>query len=321
MKCPYCFKVTYVSTQRKKGSRLVNYCNYCKSEVPRDYIESPDLLTTKIGMVGYSGHGKTTYTTSLLFLLNSIHAYWSDFYFEMLDDYSNNAMYNMVNELEQGNLPPSSPAIFPRPTFIRLNNLPYFNTQFASMFDTGGQLFDNLELMTRKGRYLTQANVIFFFISLTEEDMKDNWNLKIMKLLDRYINVVYSRYGTKTSVKQNIMFIFTKSDELLKLNGQEKLSEDIVDYFKNGVVEQYAQINENSFERIKQNSDDIEAWLRSNNCNSFINYAKDHFKKVSFVLTSALGNTLVNNNFDKKLSTDDPRCIFDPLIWAMHISN
>ncbi len=293
---------------------MIYYCSYCKSEVPRVYLESDAIPATKIGMIGYSGHGKTTYKTALLYLLKSIHPYWNDFFFETLDDDSHKAMYYDVDEFEKGKFPAATRAVFPRPAFILLNHTPFFNSRYISLFDTGGQLFENLELMTRKGRYFTQVNVIFFFISLNENEIKENWNLKIMKLLDRYIHVVYSRYGTKTAKYQDIAFILTKSDQLLNLEGEQKLPDQLTDYYTQGTIEKYRQINTGLFEAIIQNSKGIEAWLRANNCNSFINYARNHFRNISFMLTSAANDSIAGNRF----APDGPKCILDPLLWAMH---
>jgi len=321
MKCPYCFRINRFRIQKKKGSRIVYYCSLCKSEIPKVFLESPETPFTKIGMIGYSGHGKTVYNISMLYLLNSLHAYWNNFFFETLDDTSHIAMHSAVPDLKEGRMFMRTNAIFPRPTFLRLNNTPLLNTQFVSLFDTGGRLFDNLDMMTRKGRYLAHANVIFFFISLTEEDMLDNWNIKIMKLLDRYINVVYSRYGVKTKKKQNIAFILTKSDELIKLNGEYKLPENVIINYENGTIEKYRHFEKSTLENMKNSSDAIESWLRSNNCNSFINFAKNHFKNISFVMTSSIGSTPENGKLKEELNIQNPKCVLDPLLWAMHISN
>jgi hypothetical protein len=318
MKCPYCFRTTWYKDQRKKGSRVVYYCPRCKSEVPKDHMESKEFQFTNIGMIGYTGHGKTTYLISILHMLKSLHKYWDEFFFETLDDKSHAMTYYQAQELEQGIMPASTRAIYPMPTFIRLNHTPYFDIRYISLFDTGGQLFENLELMTRKGRFYTQAKVIFFLISLSEKDMTDNWNLKIMKLLDRYVQVVYSRYGTKTSRNQNIVFILTKSDELLKLETEQRLPESVINYYKNNTIEQYGQIDKNTFDTIKLNSDQLEKWLRSHNCNSFINLAKSHFRNVSFALTSVFEHAQSENNLTDKLILN-PRCVLDPLIWSMNL--
>lgn len=53
--------------------------------------------------------------------------------------------------------------------------------------------------------------------------MENKWNLKIMKLLYRYTHAIYSRYGLKTNRKQSIVFILSKADELMKLNGEQKV--------------------------------------------------------------------------------------------------
>lgn len=124
MKCPYCFKeIRY--KKRVSGMRQIYYCTSCKSEIHRAYVEFPEIPVTRIGFVGYTGHGKTVYTTSLFYLLQSIDLYWEDFYFETLDDFTHEIMYQKVPQLKKGQLFSGTPINFPEPAFIRLNKLPH----------------------------------------------------------------------------------------------------------------------------------------------------------------------------------------------------
>ncbi|MFN8258275.1 MAG: hypothetical protein U0W24_21480 [Bacteroidales bacterium] len=320
MKCPYCFKSSSIRYNLRKGSRLVNYCMYCKSEIPLQYYESEDTEYTRIATLGYSGHGKTSWAVSLLYVLKAMNAHWDGFFIETLDDNSHDALYNDVSDLEQGKPLAPTPAIFPHPVFFRLNNIPVFSQRFVGLFDTGGRLFENLDLMTKKGRFYTQASAVFFFISLAEDDMLDIWNMKIMKLLDRYINVVYSRYGLKTAKKQSIAFVFTKPSLLQNMKDKFRLTPDIESILQSGTIENFAELNGRFLERIKLNSDKIEEWLRKNDCNSFINHAKSNFKNVAFFITSALGQLPADDKVVKKFSLKDPKCVLDPLLWALSIS-
>lgn len=68
MKCPYCFS-EFKNKKRVKGTRQVYYCNLCESEIHRAYVEFPKIPITRIGLVGYTGHGKTVYITSLFYML------------------------------------------------------------------------------------------------------------------------------------------------------------------------------------------------------------------------------------------------------------
>ncbi|MEN8118750.1 MAG: hypothetical protein ABFS35_00285 [Bacteroidota bacterium] len=320
MKCPYCFKELKIKVQ-EKGSRHLYYCSRCESEIHRAYIDYPNTPFTRIGMVGYTGHGKTVYITSLFYQLQALDNFWDGYYFETLDDFTHDIMFEKVLELKKGRLFSGTPINFPEPAFIRFNNMPNFNTQIVSMYDIGGGVFDNLDLMTQKGKYLAHSDTIFFIMSLIEEDIVDDWNLKTMGLLDRYIHVVYSRFGANLSKKQNIVFVFTKSDELVKAEGERKLNLEIVDYFKNGTLEQFQYLDSYSLDQIRHNSANIERWLRENNCNGFINLAKNHFRTVNFVLTSALGDAPVENKLVKGLSPLDPKCVLDPFLWALHAPN
>ena len=320
VKCPYCFRKSRFGLEKKKGNRIVNYCSYCRSEIPRTYVESSTMDYTKLGMIGYSGHGKTSYLISVLSHLKELTDTWDEFYIETLNDKSHKLMYKSSKKLAKGIFPKETRSIFPQSVFLRLNNAEYFKNRFVGFFDTGGALFEQLDLMTRKGRFLTQSQTILFFISLTEKEMINNWNLKIMKLLDRYLQVIYSRYGIKTSARQNILFVFTKSEKLLELEGDQKLPEEIIHYMNNGTIDNYKIIDKEKFTAIKANSDNIEKWLRNNNCNSFINFAKNRFKNTGFVLTSVTGNTDINNNFSGKIPISKAKCVLDPFIWSMNMS-
>jgi hypothetical protein len=320
MKCPYCFKELKIKVQERGSTQLYN-CIRCETEIHRAYVDFPRLPFTRIGMVGYTGHGKTVYITSLFYLLQNLDSFWDGYYFETLDDFTYDIMYEKVSELKKGRLFSGTPINFPEPAFIRFDKMPYFDTQIVSMYDIGGGVFDNLDLMTQKGKYLAHSDTIFFIMSLVEKDIVDDWNMKTMKLLDRYIHVVYSRFMADLSKKQNIVFVFTKSDELAKLENERKLSPEVADYFNNGTIEQFHQLFDFTFDRIKHNSDNIENWLRVNNCNGFINLAKSYFRTVNFVLVSALGDAPIDNKLVREISPLDPKCVLDPFLWALYAPN
>ncbi len=320
MKCPYCFRDLKIKVQ-KKESRHLYYCSRCESEIHRAYVDYPNTPFTRIGMVGYTGHGKTVYITSLFYQLQALDAYWDNYYFETLDDFTHEIMFEKVFELKKGNLFSGTPINFPEPAFIRFNNMPVLGTQIVSMYDIGGGVFDNLDLMTQKGRYLAHSDTIFFIMSLIEEEIYEDWNMRTMKLLDRYIHVVYSRFGANLSKKQNIVFVFTKSDELAKDEGEKALSYEVADYFKNGTIEQFGHFDSYSFDQMQNNSANIESWLRSNGCNGFINLANNHFRSVSFVMTSSLGDAPIKNKLSKELVPTDPKCVLDPFLWALYAPN
>lgn len=321
MICPYCFKNRHFRIQKKKGSRVVYYCTRCKSEISKTYYESINIPLTNIGLVGYVNHGKTVFSHSMLYLLKSLSFYWENHFVEPLDDHSNYAINVGVPQLQSGKMFDSSISGYPRSIFLKLNNMPYFKNRFINIFDTGGRLFDNLEFMTKNGRYFANTQVVFFIISLPEKNMVGDWNIKIMKLLDRYINVVYSRYGIKISKQQNAAFIFTKADELIRLNGEVNLPENIQHQIKEGDISNYRELSNNTLSDIEINSGNIETWLRNKNCNSFINMAKNHFKNTNFSMVSSIPYTPKNGIRNGSISMIDPKRVLDPLIWALHVTS
>lgn len=62
----------------------------------------------------------------------------------------------------EGKIPATTQPVYPRPVFLRLNNILYFDHGFVSIFDTGGKFFKNIDLMTREGRYFARTDVLFF---------------------------------------------------------------------------------------------------------------------------------------------------------------
>ena len=170
MKCPYCVRKLRLKVQGQ-GSRHLYYCSKCETEIHRAYVDFPNTPFSRIGMVGYTGHGKTVYITSLFYQLQALDSFWDSYYFETLDDFTHDIMFEKVLELKKGRLFSGTPINFPEPAFIRFNSLPFFKTQIVSMYDIGGGVFDNLDLMTQKGKYLAHSDTIFFIMSLVEDDI------------------------------------------------------------------------------------------------------------------------------------------------------
>jgi hypothetical protein len=127
--------------------------------------------------------------------------------------------------------------------------------------------------------------------------------------------------GANLSNKQNIVFVFTKSDELVKVEKERKINNELVDYFNNGSLERFRFLDKNSFNRIRHNSDQIERWLKDNNCFGFINLANSHFRSVAYVMVSSLGDAPVDNKLTKGLSPLGPKCVLDPFLWALQAPN
>lgn len=186
------------------------------------------------------------------------------------------------------------------------------------MYDIGGGVFDDLDLLTEKGKYLAHSDTIFFIVSLVDPDVLEDWNLKIMALLDRYIHVVYSRFGIELAKNQNLFFVFTKSDELAKRDDNYKLSDELIEYLNSGSFKNMNFINDFTFNKIKYDSDMIKEWLRTKGCNSFINLAENHFKTVNFALVSALGDAPVNNVMVNSISPESPKRVLEPVFWALN---
>lgn len=85
MLCPYCVQET---TFQRNGTSYVCAHQDCKIPIHRDYVEKYRLPRATVGLLGYTGHGKTAYLTSLFYLLYELSQVWEDYFCSCLDDHT-----------------------------------------------------------------------------------------------------------------------------------------------------------------------------------------------------------------------------------------
>jgi hypothetical protein len=159
IRCPYCLETTTPESYHCANEA-------CKAELPRDFVDSKEPKTT-VGLVGFSGHGKTVYLTSLFYLFKFLRGKVNDYYFLSLDDNTHKIIYEHVPLFEdQSTLPESTPANFPHPSLIRFHKVPYYQDWFLSFYDTAGEVFDRTQTITNQGRFCAHSDNIFLLSAL-----------------------------------------------------------------------------------------------------------------------------------------------------------
>jgi len=309
--CPYCLE--RVSLKKNESYK----CSNCEEDIPRDFIEKNNIPKVTVGLVGFRGHGKTTYITSLFYLLKFLKTKWRGYYFLTLDDHTSNIIYKHLPQFEEeSTLPDGTPANFPRPAVIQFHNIPYFRDYFLSFYDTGGEVFIRSEHIVDQGRFVAHSDVVLFIFSI--DDLGENWTDNIEKLLDTYIRAVYDRMHIDLKKKQHLIIVLTKIDTLKNTRPEKQLSEKLIDYLDTGSYEEYLLLNNKYInKRLKHYSRTIKNWLIEKGCQGFISAAEDKFKSVEYTIVSSTGAAPVGKKLVKKLEPQDPKRVLDPFLWIL----
>lgn len=301
--CPYCLYSTasFLSDNKVKGYR----CPECKQPVPRDYVDKKNIPRANIGLVGFSGHGKTVYLTSLFSNLGKLTSYWGNFYFRSLDDYTHKILYEHVPMFDKGILPDSTPANFPNPALIFYKSLPNYGDCFLNFYDTAGEVFSDSDQITRAGFFVAQSNVALFIISIKDCN-EERLDEDLCKLLDVYVRSVYDRMNIKLKERQNLIVVFTKSDLIA-----DQLPSEFADWLKDGNINWYGLDLRNKIIEIEKFSVEIDNWLRiEKKCSRFLNLAQDSFVGIRFTLISAMG-------FDGQNESHESLRVLDPFLLML----
>lgn len=309
MKCPYC--LSRHEKYELDDQTGVYRCPNCKTVVPRSYLESEQMLKSTVGVVGFSGHGKTVYLTSLFSTLGKFSRFWNGYYYRSLDDFTHRVLYEQVPMFEKGQLPESTPANFPNPALIQYHDIPHFNDCFLGFYDTAGEVFRDVDQITRAGFFVAHSDVVLFIMSLHDVDAQ-NLDNEISGLLDTYVRACHDRLNVTLKDNQNLVVIFTKGDLIGK-----HLSHDIRDWVTSGHYGWYAQELNSRILDMARNSVNVEDWLvEKMGCSRFVNMSKAHFREVRYTVVSATGYADLEEGHD----IPEPLRVLDPFLWVLYFA-
>lgn len=305
MRCPYCLTE---NQELKRDERKGTYhCNTCKTLIPKAFLGVNQLLHSSVGVVGFAGHGKTVYLTSLFSSLGRFSENWADYYYRSLDDYTHRILYEQVPLFDAGNLPESTPANFPNPALVKYHQLPVFGDAIFGFYDTAGEVFSEVAQIARAGFFVAHSDVVLFIVSIPDcaaEKLDDD----LSRLLDTYIRAAVDHLDVDLKLNQRLVVIFTKSD-LLK----EKLSPNLRNWLFDGQGDWYALDIQQKLADLSMSSLWVEEWVRSDlQCARFSNMARDSFKEVRYTVVSALGA-----DFDEQTGQPEPLRVLDPFLWLL----
>ncbi|MEM0997215.1 MAG: hypothetical protein AAGN35_09060, partial [Bacteroidota bacterium] len=212
MRCPYCLQE--VKKHTRDARRGTHRCPSCNTLIPKVLLRESEHLQATVGVVGFSGHGKTVYLTSLFSVLKKFSEFWPDYYYSALDEYTRRIIYQHVPIFEQGGLPDSTPANFPNPAMVEYHAIPVFGNAFVGFYDTAGEVFTNGKQIERAGTFVAHSDVALLIISIPDCD-PERRDDEMSRLLDTYVRAAEDRLNANIGQDQRLVVIFTKSDLLL----------------------------------------------------------------------------------------------------------
>jgi hypothetical protein len=201
---------------------MPGYTCVCGLKVPalllQEYEDSSPLV---VQLLGWSGHGKSTYLAALGFVLSRLGSVWPAYTLrggtpETLQQLT--AAFRLVRE---GGMPAKTavstvpaasgatgPVAVPQHTYL-LRNLPDWGHRVVMFHDPAGQLCDDMTMPTEQLPFLTRAPVSLMFLSADDLDRDDFRTMDM--LLTSYLHTLQSG-GGQGPEQRGIVVVLSKAD-------------------------------------------------------------------------------------------------------------
>ncbi len=305
--CPYCLVAGSIKKLSDANKNQFYACETCKSTISREYAENTTCETEVISTVGFRGHGKTLYFSSLFYSFDKLATIWPGFYSFATDEKSLNTIKDNISKLKKGELPPPTPTSFPIPTNTRLSNMPVLGNRFFLFYDTGGEAYAGASKLIKYAGFVSRAKTIIFLVSLKDIDYDP---LKLHELLNVYVQGLTELGGDPK--KQDLLVVYSKGD---LMGSHLEDWKQIRLYLSNGGIDNLKDLNLGRYVMgMKKISSRLKRFTKNElNALQFINFAQDSFKSVEFSIITSLGAKPDGNRLQVEMN---PKCIFDPLLWV-----
>ncbi len=313
MLCPVCLGNHRFRLEATDKANEPSYtCAEIGEPVPPKYVwEYRSAPPVVVSAVGFRGHGKTVYFASLFYTLERLAAtsYWPGFYTMSLNDESVRTVKENVALLDQGHLPDSTPKNFPKPTIIRIDNLPTHRDGTLLCYDTGGEAFERAEDIGRYARFVRRARTAMLLISVPDLEVPAR---EMHQLLNTYVLGMAQLGGNTT--EQDLVIVYTKADQL---RAELDEWEDLRDYLMGGTVEGLRDMT-GYIRAMRRASTQLRRFtFEKLDAQGFLSLADSNFRSIEFSMISALGSKPEGATLPVQIV---PRRVMDPLLWLMERS-
>jgi hypothetical protein len=304
MLCPFCLGDT-------PSNSIQCVHTDCSQPLPAKYVElhrkDSALQPVILSVVGFRGHGKTVYLTSLFHLLeNILPRIWAGFSPLALDQSTIDTLGENRRLLQQGVMPESTRKNFPKPSIHRLSAIPQIGDRTILIYDPPGEAFEVDEEMGKYAHFVKRSNCVLFLISLSNLDQPVGDG--IFRLLNTYI-LGLSRLGAKTE-SQNLIIVYSKADEIIDRFG----SPELINYLRREGVEALAKTKQ-YIKEMQNISRLLERFtVDTLDAQRFVSQAERSFKSVRYTAVSSLGSQPRDGALEVAVS---PRRVIDPMLWVL----
>jgi hypothetical protein len=321
VKCPFCF---HTQTFRVDTPNPVCQNQNCGKEIPSAYVkEYSQVKPNWIHAIGFRGHGKTVYLTSLIDHIEKVPFIWSDSTNRILNQASLQKIREHRAQIFNGDMPEPTPENFPTPLLLHIKKMRRWGNSCVIMHDTAGENFADINKATTNGRFILDSNTSLFILSIANIETEPQNRLS--DLFDIYLAAL-DKLGSDNNKKRNIVVVYTKADLII-----DKLPDDVGKYLRDD------NLWDNLQSRTPRNLADMDmrAYVEnmmymSNKLHEFtkkeiesgltlINSASERNINLRFCVTSALGSA--PNNENKLTMPPYPRRVLDPFFWALENNN
>jgi hypothetical protein len=307
MICPFCLN----QTAAQNGS-----CDQCDTALPPMYLLYQDgrgaRPPIKVSVIGFRGHGKTVYLTSLFHSLEKhMTRVWQGFYRQALNQQSVDVLHENMALLQQGGLPKGTRLMFPEPSIHRLVSIPRFGDRTILIYDPPGEAFNADVGVEKYASYVTRSECVLFLVSLLDMEIPLYEHMK--RLLETY-KLGLSRMGAHKPQAQHLVVVYTKADLLVT---SFSVPQSLRDYLLEPEEETVHDVR-NYIRLMQQVSTDLAGFTTSVlQAHGFVNLANSYFKSVRYCIVSALGSNPREGLLEIEIA---PRRVIDPLLWVIERS-
>jgi hypothetical protein len=349
--CPSCFEMVEIDsvfpaevTEKSVASTVHFYqCSNpaCREVIPsryvRDYGEYPPLV---FSLVGFSGHGKTTYLNSLLLEFDRIGSEpaWRGFSWMPIDERRMADAQRKIRELlQQRHVPALTRQVFAEPLIVQLNGVPEVGRCQLLLCDTRGEVFTRVP-DTREGAfYAARGEVVVWLLSLFDPIFPDDqdpahdeqiqpWalgRLDPVSFIGAYAQAAMEL--NRDPKEQSLLVVLTKADMMIgavRGSAGEGLPERLrrTRSARRPIpkrVKKYILGDTESWDMgaLRHMSRSLERWLENDTpYRNFVRLARKEFRHVRYCVVSSLG---ASPDKEGKLPIAPAgRGVFAPLLWA-----
>lgn len=208
--CPFCL---YSISSQPLGTS----CAACRREIPafvqRELLDSPPLV---LQLLGWSGHGKTSYLSALSFVLSRMTNVWDSYIFRAGTVETQTALATANRLVREGAFPDRDSAAdgsASSPQIYLIRAMQRWGNRVVMVQDPAGQHCDTMQMPIEHLPYLLRAPVILMLLSADDLEGQDYRTMDM--LLNNLIHTLESHEVAPGSPRRGMVVVLSKADLIL----------------------------------------------------------------------------------------------------------